>query len=145
MEFTRPLYVCLWLGLMYGNIITENHWWCVRPGHSCSPLGQAHPDPPGNYTLGRHHHHPLLREKREGGGSERDRKTVILNCLKVKVYGLRVKGLSTHTTITSEDETGKMRQSGGDKQEQSSGGKSQNEQNMTEQREQLNQQHTHLP
>lgn len=59
--------------MMYGNIITETHWWCVRPGRSCSPLGQAHPDPPGNYTLGRHHHHPLLREKREGGGSERDR------------------------------------------------------------------------
>lgn len=65
----------------------------------------------------------------------------------MKVYGLRVKGLSTHTTITSEDETGKMRQSGGDKQEQSSGGKGQNEQNMTEQtdREQLNQLHTHTP
>jgi hypothetical protein len=37
--------------------------------------------------------------------------------------GIWTKGkMAVNTTITSEDETGNMRQSGGDKQEQSSGG-----------------------
>lgn len=132
--------------MMYGNIITETHWWCVRPGRSCSPLGQAHPDPPGNYTLGRHHHHPLLREKREGGGSERDRNSYFKLFKSEGIWPKGKRAVNTHNhnqwRRNGKDEAEWGRQTGAEQW-----GKGQNEQNMTEQtdREQLNQLHTHTP